>query len=52
MIIKALILKRFSSQDMDTETRVQILDNAVCISYCTNTFLERYTSNYTTLSYE
>ena len=26
-----------SSQEMDTATRVQILDEADCISHCTNT---------------
>ena len=36
---------------MDTATRVQILDEADCISQSTNIFAERYETNYPTSSY-
>ena len=37
---------------MDKETRVQILDGAICISHIANTFIKRYDSNYILSSYE
>ena len=37
---------------MDTLTRVQIQDEAVCILHSANTWVERYEYNYSPSSYE
>ena len=36
-VLEVPVVKWLSSQDMDTATRVQILDETDCISHCTNT---------------
>ena len=37
-VCDALLVKWLASLEMDTETQVQIMDEAVCISRCVNTF--------------
>ena len=40
LFVKVPVVKWLSSQDMDTTTRVQILDETDCISHSTNTLGE------------